>query len=43
MSENTANYDDTWKEAIGDYFAEFLQFFYPTIYQLINGIIPLVQ
>jgi hypothetical protein len=42
MSEITANYDDSWKEAIGDYFESFLSFFYPEIHQKINwGKIPI--
>lgn len=36
MTEITANYDETWKEAIGDYFESFLTFFYPEIYQHID-------
>ncbi|MBD2281492.1 hypothetical protein [Aphanizomenon flos-aquae] len=32
MTEATANYDQTWKEAIGQYFESFLQFFYPKIW-----------
>ena len=36
MTEITANYDETWKEAIGDYFEPFLRFFYPGIHQQIN-------
>ncbi len=36
MSEITANYDETWKEAIGDYFESFLIFFYPEIHQQID-------
>ena len=36
MTEITANYDETWKEAIGDYFDSFLAFFYPEIYQQID-------
>lgn len=36
MSTITANYDETWKEAIGDYFESFLSFFYPEIHQQIN-------
>jgi hypothetical protein len=36
MSENTANYDEPWKEAIGDYFPEFLSFFFPQVNELIN-------
>lgn len=36
MTEITANYDETWKEAIGDYFDSFLAFFYPEVYQQID-------
>jgi hypothetical protein len=36
MTEATANYDQTWKEAIGEYFESFLQFFYPKIYEQID-------
>ncbi|MFM6592912.1 MAG: hypothetical protein ACKPJH_09665 [Dolichospermum sp.] len=36
MTEITANYDETWKEIIGDYFDSFLTFFYPEIYQQID-------
>jgi len=36
MTEITANYDQTWKEAIGNYFESFLSFFYPKIYQQID-------
>ena len=36
MTEATANYDQTWKEAIGQYFESFLQFFYPKIYEQID-------
>lgn len=36
MSDITANYDETWKEAIGEYFELFLQFFYPEIHQQID-------
>jgi hypothetical protein len=36
MSEITANYDLSWKEAIGDYFESFLTFFYPDIHSQIN-------
>jgi hypothetical protein len=36
MTEITANYDDTWKEAIGEYFELFLLFFYPEIHQQID-------
>ncbi|WP_353932049.1 hypothetical protein WJM97_05555 [Okeanomitos corallinicola TIOX110] len=33
MTEITANYDETWKEAITEYFEDFLTFFYPHLYQ----------
>ena len=36
MTEITANYDETWKEAISIYFESFLKFFYPNIHQQIN-------
>ncbi|HEY9701258.1 MAG TPA: transposase, partial [Allocoleopsis sp.] len=36
MTESTANYDETWKEAINDYFPSFMEFFFPDIYQLID-------
>jgi len=36
MTEATANYDQTWKEAIGQYLESFLQFFYPKIYEQID-------
>ncbi len=36
MTEITANYDETWKEVIGDYFDSFLAFFYSEIYQQID-------
>ena len=36
MTEATANYDQTWKEAIGEYLELFLQFFYPDIHQEID-------
>ncbi|MEA5580644.1 hypothetical protein VB620_04720 [Nodularia harveyana UHCC-0300] len=36
MMEITANYDETWKEVIGDYFDSFLTFFYPEIYPQID-------
>ncbi|WP_414551204.1 hypothetical protein [Anabaena sp. CCY 0017] len=36
MTEITANYDETWKEVIGDYFDSFVAFFYPEIYQQID-------
>jgi hypothetical protein len=36
MAETTANYDETWKEAISQYFEDFLIFFYPNLHQQIN-------
>ena len=36
MVEVTANYDETWKDAIDNYLADFLAFFYPEVYQVIN-------
>lgn len=36
MTETTANYDETWKEAITIYFEDFLKFFYHNIHQQIN-------
>ena len=36
MTETTANYDEPWKAAIGEYFPSFLDFFYPEIYNTIN-------
>ena len=36
MTEVTANYDETWKEAITEYFDSFLQFFYPEIYAKVD-------
>ena len=36
MTNTTANYDEPWKEAIGDYFDSFLSFFFPEVYQLID-------
>ncbi|WP_192816140.1 hypothetical protein [Geminocystis herdmanii] len=32
MTEINANYDEPWKEAIGDYFNHFLDFFFPEVY-----------
>lgn len=34
--EINANYDEPWKEAIGDYFDRFLEFFFPKVYHLID-------
>jgi hypothetical protein len=36
MTEITANYDETWKEAITEYFDLFLQFFYAEIYAKVD-------
>ncbi|MBE9058288.1 hypothetical protein [Sphaerospermopsis sp. LEGE 08334] len=36
MNETTANYDETWKEAISQYFESFVFFFYPYLHQQIN-------
>ncbi|MEB3342105.1 hypothetical protein [Okeania sp.] len=36
MTETTANYDETWKAAISEYFESFLSFFYPEIHGSIN-------
>jgi len=36
MTEATANYDQTWKEAIGQYFELFIQFFYPQLHEKID-------
>jgi hypothetical protein len=36
MNETTANYDETWKEAISQYFESFVSFFYPYLHQQIN-------
>jgi hypothetical protein len=36
MSEIIANYDEPWKEAIGEYFDYFLDFFFPDVYNLID-------
>ncbi|MHC5862817.1 DUF4351 domain-containing protein [Nostoc sp.] len=36
MSEIIANYDESWKEALNEYFESFLSFFFPEIYQLID-------
>jgi hypothetical protein len=40
MTEINANYDEPWKEAIGDYFDRFLHFFFPEVYNLINWLKP---
>ncbi|PNJ92641.1 hypothetical protein CEP13_14660, partial [Cylindrospermopsis raciborskii C03] len=36
MSQIKANYDEPWKEALTEYFEQFLFFFFPSIHQLIN-------
>ncbi len=36
MAETTANFDETWKDAIGNYLADFLKFFYPQIDERID-------
>jgi hypothetical protein len=40
MTEINANYDEPWKEAIGDYFDRFLHFFFPEVYNLVNWLKP---
>ncbi|WP_413171278.1 hypothetical protein [Anabaena azotica] len=36
MQEITANYDESWKEALTEYFESFLTFFFPEVHQLID-------
>jgi hypothetical protein len=36
MNTLTANYDESWKEALNEYFEAFLDFFFPQIFQLID-------
>ncbi|WP_017743023.1 hypothetical protein [Scytonema hofmannii] len=36
MNEPNANYDEPWKEALGEYFQPFLQFFFPQVHSLID-------
>ena len=36
MMEPTANYDESWKEALSEYFEPFLSFFFSQVYQLID-------
>ena len=36
MNSVTANYDESWKEALNEYFDDFLFFFFPEIYQQID-------
>ena len=34
--QQTANYDESWKEALSEYFEPFLSFFFPQVHQLID-------
>lgn len=36
MTSQTANYDESWKEALSEYFEPFLSFFFPQVHQLID-------
>ncbi len=36
INEPNANYDEPWKEALGEYFEDFLQFFFPQVHDLID-------
>jgi hypothetical protein len=36
MNNPTANYDESWKESLNEYFDAFLDFFFPVIYQQID-------
>ena len=36
MLQQTANYDQSWKEALSEYFEPFLSFFFPQVHQLID-------
>ncbi|MDB9421085.1 hypothetical protein [Microcystis aeruginosa] len=36
MTQKTANYDESWKEALSEYFEPFLSFFFPQVHQLID-------
>ena len=36
MNQKTANYDESWKEALTEYFEPFLCFFFPEVHQLID-------
>jgi secreted Zn-dependent insulinase-like peptidase len=36
MNAITANYDESWKEALSEYFDSFLDFFFSPIYQQID-------
>ena len=38
MLSLTANYDESWKEALSEYFDDFLAFFFPEIYQQIDWV-----
>ncbi|MDB9315402.1 hypothetical protein PN462_19965 [Spirulina sp. CS-785/01] len=40
MSEPRTNYDSPWKDAIEAHFPQFLDFFFPQIYNLINWDVP---
>ena len=40
MLSLTANYDESWKEALTEYFDSFLAFFFPEIYQQVDWTIP---
>ena len=40
MNNVTANYDEPWKEALSEYFEDFLAFFFPEIEQQIDWSIP---
>ena len=40
MNSITANYDESWKEALSEYFEDFLVFFFHDIYQQIDWSIP---
>jgi deoxyadenosine/deoxycytidine kinase len=35
-NEITANYDESWKEALNEYFDSFLSFFFPVAYKAID-------
>jgi hypothetical protein len=36
LSEVNADYDNPWKEALGEYFQSFLEFFFPQVYALVD-------
>ncbi|MFM7189327.1 MAG: hypothetical protein ACKOX2_00720, partial [Microcystaceae cyanobacterium] len=40
MNKAIANYDEPWKEALSEYFEDFLAFFFPEIEQQIDWSIP---